>query len=334
MVNRTIDNVKLGIFVLVGLVLLVVGLYMVSKNSSIFGKNYTLRVHFDNVGGILVGNNIRYSGIQAGTIRKINLLNDTVIEVTMQIEDKMKSYIHNQDIVAIGTDGLVGNKVLNITPGKDRTVLAKDGDLLVAKQGINTDEMMEILNKTNKNIADISDELKTSVQRLNSSTAFWKILNDESVPANLKETMVNIRKASSKADGVINKADNMVAELQSVVRDIKGGKGSIGGMIKDTTMLVGLNQVVDKLKTVGDNANNLATELNTLTQSVKGDINSGKGAANALLRDSAMVQSLNKTLNHIETGTDNFSQNMEALKHNFLFRGYFNKLEKKKKKGE
>ena len=87
------DNVRLGIFVLVGLVLLIAGLYMVAKDSNLFTKNYVLRVHFDNVGGILAGNNVRYAGIQVGTIQKINLLNDTVIEVTMLIDEKMKKYI-------------------------------------------------------------------------------------------------------------------------------------------------------------------------------------------------------------------------------------------------
>jgi phospholipid/cholesterol/gamma-HCH transport system substrate-binding protein len=116
------------------------------------------------------------------------------------------------------------------------------------------------------------------------------------------------------------------------VSDVKNGKGSLGGILKDTALLVNLNAAVDNIKMVGDNANNLATELNSLTQDVKKDINNGKGTLNAVLKDSSLVQKLNKSLDHLEEGTDNFNQNMEALKHNFLFRGYFKKLEKQKKK--
>ncbi len=332
MANRTINNVKLGLFVLAGLIMLIIALYLVGKDTNLFSKNYTLKVQFSNTSGLMIGNNVRYSGIQVGTVKKIDLLNDTIIEVTMLVDETMKNYIHNKDMASIATDGLVGNRIINITPGKIRTILAKDGDILLTKQNIDTDEMLETLNKTNKNIAIISEDLKNTVQRLSQSTAFWDILNDKTLPDNLKATLTNIRNASNKADNLIVKADNMVADLQTVVQDVKNGKGSLGGLLKDTAMLVNLNSAVDKIKLVGDNASNLATELNTLTQGIKQDINSGKGTANAVLKDSVLVQKLEKSLNHIEQGTDNFNQNMEALKHNFLFKGYFKKLEKQKKK--
>lgn len=325
MATRRIDNVKLGIFVLVGLIMLIFALYMVGKDTNLFSKNYILKVQFDNAKGLMIGNNVRYAGIQVGTVKKINFLNDTTIEVVMLIDEKMKSYIHKKDEVSIGTDGLVGNKILNITHGEDRTALAENDDILVTKKNIDTDEMLEVLNKTNVNIALISEDLKMTVQRLNSSTAFWEILNDKTLPTNLKKTLVNVRNATDKAD-------NLVAELQTVVSDIKNGKGSIGGILRDTAMLVNLNSAVDKIKLVGDNANNLANELNILTQGVKQDINNGKGTINTVLKDTVLVQKLNQSLNHIEEGTSNFNQNMEALKHNFLFKGYFKKLEKNKKK--
>jgi phospholipid/cholesterol/gamma-HCH transport system substrate-binding protein len=327
MENRTIDNVKLGIFVFIGLVFLIFTLYMVNKGSSFFSKNYMLRVQFSNVSGLMLGNNVRYAGIQVGTVKKIRLLNDTVIEVSLLIKEDMNLFIHKDDIVSIGTDGLVGNKLINITPGQDRTTLAVDNDLLLTKKNIDTDEMLEVLNKTNKNIAAISEDLKSTVQRLNHSTAFWKILSDNSLPDNLNKALVNVRNAT-------NKADNLVAELQTVVQTVKDGKGTLGGLLKDTAMLVNLNAAVDKIKIVGDNANHLATQLNTLTLGVKEDIDNGKGTVNAVLKDSAMVQKFNKTLDNIEEGTANFNQNMEALKHNFFFKGYFKRLEKQKKKEE
>ncbi len=325
MATRKIDNIKLGIFVFAGLLMLIFALYMVGKDTNLFGKNYVLKVRFDNASGLMVGNNIRYAGIQVGTVKKIGFLNDTTIEVTMLIDEKMKSYIHKKDFVSIGTDGLVGNKLINIVPGADRTQLAENDDILIAKENISTDEMLEVLNKTNQNIAIISEDLKISVQRLNNSTAFWDILNDKTLPKNLTNAMNNVRKAT-------NKADNMVAELQTIVQDIKDGKGSLGGILRDTQVLFNLNTAVEKIKLVGDNANSLALELNTLTQGVKRDIDSGKGSVNAVLKDSVLVQKLNKSFENIEAGTSNFNQNMEALKHNFLFKGYFKKIEKEKKK--
>ena len=323
MANRKIDNVKLGVFVLAALLMLIFGLYKVSK-TSIFSKNFLLKAHFRNVSGLLIGNNIRYVGVQVGTIKSINLLNDSLIEVNMLIDEKMRSFIHKKDLVSIGTDGLVGNKLLNISAGPDRINLVANDDILLTKEAMNTDEMMLTLNKTNSNIGIISEELKNTVQRLNTSTTLWRILNEETIPNNMIASMANIKNATLRAD-------LMVLELQSVISNVKKGKGSLGAILTDTAIAVNLNQAVDKIKKVGDNAEILTNELNTITQSVKSDLLTSKGAYNALLKDTLLTLKLNNTMNNVEVGTASFTENMEALKHNFLFRGYFRKLDKKKK---
>ncbi len=334
MANRTVNNVKLGVFVLAGLVALIFSLYMIGKDTNLFGKNYVLKARFQNINGLMAGNNVRFSGIQVGSIKQIQILNDTTIEVTMLIEEDKKKFIHKGDLASIGTDGLVGNKLINLAPGKTGAAMAESGDILTVKNAISTEDMMEVLNKTNKNISIISEELKSTVQRVNQSAALWEILNDKTLPANLRTSLVNVRNATSKTD-------NMVTDLQSVIRDIQQGKGSLGAILKDTAIAVNLNQAIDKIKMVGDNiklvgdnANNLANELNTLTKNVKEEVNNGKGPVNAALKDSALVTKLNNSLSNIESGTAGFNENMEALKHNFLFKGYFKKLEKQKKKEE
>jgi phospholipid/cholesterol/gamma-HCH transport system substrate-binding protein len=325
MANRKIDNVKVGIFVAVSLVMLILALYKVSKSSSFFSKNFTLKAQFKNVSGLMIGNNIRYAGIQVGTIEKIELINDSLVEVRMLIDEKMSNFIHKQDFVSIGTDGLVGNKLLNIAAGKDRLNLVVDKDILLAKEGLNTDEMMLVLNKTNLNISTISEELKNTVQRLNNSTALWNILNEKTIPDNLIASMNNVRNATIKTD-------DMMAELQGIVKDIKKGKGSLGVLLTDTAIAVNLNQAVDKIKMVGDNATILSQELANIVQNVKTDLAESKGAYNAVLKDTTLTLKLNNSLVNIEAGTVSFNQNMEALKHNFLFRGYFKRMQKKKKR--
>jgi phospholipid/cholesterol/gamma-HCH transport system substrate-binding protein len=325
MAKRTVNNFKLGVFVLVGLLLVILALYMIGRDTNLFGKNYVLRARFENVQGLTSGNNIRYAGIQVGTVKKVKILNDTLVEVTMLIDLKMKKYIHKTDVVSMSTDGLMGNRILNITPAKEGAPLAEDGDLLITKKSISTDEILETLDKTNRNIAFISEELKTTVLRINSSTALWKLLNDETLPANLKISVANIRQATATAD-------NMVMDLHNMINDVKSGKGSLGAILTDTAIAYNLNAAVLKIQQVGDHASELANELTNLTTSIKQDINIGKGPANAILKDSALVIKLNNSLSNIEKGTEGFNQSMEALKHNFLLRGYFRKLEKKQEK--
>ena len=322
MAKRGVNNIKLGAFVLGGLLFLVLLLYMIGKNRDLFGKTYVLKARFENIQGLVSGNNIRFSGIRAGTVKRVKILNDTVIEVTMLIETKMKNIIRKNAIVSIGTDGLVGNKVVNIIPSRQPAPWAEEGDFLISKKAVDTEDMLQTLSKTNNDVAVIASELKSTVQRINRSSALWEILNDKSLPQDLRMAVANIRSATGKAG-------NMVDNLNSIITDVKNGKGSAGALLTDTSFAQNLNEAVLKIKSVGENADKLAAEISKVVAGINKDLNNGRGTANALLKDSMMVVKLNASLDNIQKGTDGFNQNMEALKHNILFRGYFRKLEKK-----
>ncbi len=325
MAKRAVNNVKLGVFVLAGLIFLILLLYMIGRNRNLFGSNFTLKARFENVQGLNAGNNVRYAGIDAGTVKKIKIINDTTMEVVMIIDDRMKPIIHKNAIVSIATDGLVGNRVVNMTASKQPSALVEDGDILPSKKPLDTDEMLRTLSKTNKDIAYITENLKTTVERINNSTALWSLLNDKSLPLHIKQSALSIRQATSKANEMAN-------DLYSILNDVKKGKGSLGNILRDTTIAYNLNEAILKIQTVSDDADVLTKQVNTLLAGIQTDINSGKGVANALLKDSTLTLKLNESLENIQKGTDGFNQNMEALKHNFLFRGYFKKLEKQKKK--
>ena len=325
MAKRVINSVKLGTFVLAGLFFLVLLLYMIGKNRNLFGDTYVLKARFENIQGLVAGNNVRFSGIQAGTVKKLNILNDTVIDVTMIIDKKMLSIIRKNAVVSIGTDGLVGNKVVNIVPSRQPGPLAEEGDILLSKKAVDTYEMLQTLDKTTNDIADIAANLKTTVQRINKSSALWALLNDQSIPKGLRISVANIRSVTGKAGNI---ADNLYA----IVKDVKNGKGSVGALLTDTSFAKNLNEAILKIKVVGDKADSIAGEINKLVAGIRQDVNTGKGTVNALLKDSIMVIKLNASLDNIQKGTDGFNQNMEALKHNFLLRGYFKKLEKQQAK--
>jgi phospholipid/cholesterol/gamma-HCH transport system substrate-binding protein len=184
--------------------------------------------------------------------------------------------------------------------------------------------MLQKLAKTNNDISVIADNLKIAIQRVNNSNALWAILNDNTLPHNLRASAVNVKLATSKANHIV---DN----INGIVNDVKNGKGSLGIVLKDTSLAKNLNDAIVKIKNVGTEAENVTVEINKIIYGIEQDINNGKGTANAVLKDSLMVVKLHSILDNIEKSTDGFNQNMEALKHNFLLRGYFKKLEKQKK---
>ena len=108
--NQKINNIKLGAFVLSGLVLVILAFFIIGSNNNIFGNRFTLKVRFENLNGLTEGSNVLFSGLQAGTVKQIELINSNTIEVTMQISSKVKDFINKNAVAAVGTEGLVDNK--------------------------------------------------------------------------------------------------------------------------------------------------------------------------------------------------------------------------------
>ena len=319
--KHTVNNIKLGIFVLAGLFFLVLLLYMIGRNQSLFGSTFIIKTRFDNVQGLVSGNNVRYAGIQVGTIKRINILNDTLIEVRMMIDQEMKSFIRQNAVASIGTDGLMGNKVINISPSREPAPFITDGHTISSRQAIDTDDMLRTLSKTNSDIATIAQNLKSTVEQINNSTALWKLLNDQSLPENLKLSAANVQLATARAAA-------MAIDMQALVTDVKTGKGSVGALLTDTAFSESLKTAIESINQVGLHAEELVATMTSAVQNVQQNVDSGKGTLHALLKDSSIVIKLNQSMDNIQKGTDGFNQNMEALKHNFLFRGYFRRLEK------
>ncbi|WP_069658320.1 MlaD family protein [Arcticibacter eurypsychrophilus] len=322
MAHQKENNIKLGAFVLSGLVLMILALFFIGKNQNLFGNEFKLKVRFSNLNGLTEGNNVLFSGLQAGTVKGIELINDSTIEVTMQINSKVKSFINKNALAAIGTEGLMGNKVVNISPVKGFSQKVVEGDILQAKNMANMDEIVEKLSQTNNNVADISEVLKGTVLRIDSS-AILKLFNDETIGISLKASLLNVYKTS-------NNANEMTMALNQIISDIKQGKGTAGLLLRDTALAGTLQDAVVQIKAAGVNASAMTREMNTMIRTINHDVTKGNNAVNTVLKDSLMAKNISLTIENLQHGTDGFNQNMEALKHNFLFRGYFRSLERKK----
>jgi len=322
--KHTQNNVKLGAFVMAGLIALLLTFYGIGKNKSIFNSSFKLKARFSNSNGLLQGNNVLYSGIQAGTVKTISIVNDTTIEVILLIDHKLKAFIHKNATVSIGTEGLMGNKVVQILPGKGTAIPIEDGDLLNTIRSKNMDEMLQTLSKTNENIEGISEALKQTVVEINQS-AILEFIKDKQIGKSLRSTLENVNETSIQAK-------ELSQNLNLLVKEVKKGKGAAGLLLSDTSFASNLNKAVNKMSSASNHANNLTIQLEQMSKDMSRDLQHSNGFLDFLIKDSLLIKKLNSSMDHIEKGTDGFNQNMEALKHNFLFRGYFKKLEKQQKK--
>src|SRR6185437_561097 len=314
METTNIKNFKLGILVLAGLVLMISTLYVIGRNENIFGSHFVLRSRFRNANGLIPGDNVRFAGLQAGTVKTVRVIDDTTIEATLLIDEEMKPFIHRNALASIGTEGLIGNKVIDITPVAGRASQVQQGDRLPSQQVVSTEDMLRTLDKAGTNIVAITQGLKFTVERINNSDAFWNILSDRRIALDVRSSLDNIRQAS-------NNANAMTAQLRGLAEDITTGKGSVGRLLKDTAFASALEAAVAKISSAGDQLNSAAARIGNLA-----------GNANTLVTDSTLSANLSASMENIRKGTAAFNENMEALKHNFLFRGYFKKQEKEAQK--
>ncbi len=217
---------KLGMFVTIGLLLFILAVYFIGKQQNLFGSTFNITSQFKTVSGLEVGNNVRFSGINIGTVEEIRLINDSSVVVSMVIKDEVRKFIKTDARTSIGSDGLMGDKVLTISPGVKSQKEIENGGQLASLHGIEMTDIMKSVKKSMDNVGVISEELAIFSHSMNN----------------------------------------------------------------------------------------------------------GNGALARLVRDDKMANSVSNTLSNLESGTKGFSENMEAAKSNFLFKGYFKKKEKEKEK--
>src|SRR5689334_12869651 len=101
-------NIRLGIFVLAGTVFIIVMLYLIGSKQNLFGSTFRISAQFYTVNGLMEGNNVRFAGIDVGTVEKVEIISDSTVNVVMLIEEKIRPYIKKNAIASVGTDGLMG----------------------------------------------------------------------------------------------------------------------------------------------------------------------------------------------------------------------------------
>jgi phospholipid/cholesterol/gamma-HCH transport system substrate-binding protein len=260
-----------------------------------------------------------------GTVKTIEIVNDTTVEVTMLINKNMKTVIRKNAMASLGADGLMGNKVVNIVPVEGETELATDNCLLASQKSVEFDDILRTLASTGENINVISSDLRVTVARINNSKGLWNLLSDSSLALSLRKASGNLEKATANAAW-------LTKDVREMVADVHAGYGPAGTLLRDTVMAASLRTSVSQLKEIADNASLLAKDLDSLSMSINHSVEEGPGTVNLVLKDTAVSGNIRRTLENIEKGSAAFNENMEAAKHNFLFRGYFKKQEKEKAK--
>ncbi len=323
MEKTTSQKIRLGLFVILGLVIFILAIYFIGNKRQMFGRTEHLTAIFTNVSGLQLGNNVRYSGINVGTVQNITMVNDTTVSVDMSIDTAIFKHIKKNAVASIGSDGLVGSMIINIIPGKGISPLVEPNDIIQSFNRVRTDDMLSTLNTTNENAALLTaDLLKITKEITQGKGTIGLLINDTVIANDLKQTMRYLKNTSKGTSESIEKLNSLMTRLSN--------KNNSIGVLSDTV-------VANKIKSIVVNLDHSSSEINKVVENLNAtilNVKEGKGAINYLSNDPKLVQKIDSTMTNINQASSRLNENLEALKHNFFFKGYFKKLEKEKKKSK
>lgn len=240
---------KLGMFVIIGLVLFVLTIYFVGKQKNLFGSTLHLRAQFKTVSGLKVGNNVRFSGINVGTVSEIELITDTSVMVELLIEKDVQKFIKTNATATIGSDGLMGDKVLTISPGTSVASPVKDNDIIASKKAIEMEDVMSSVKTSVDNAGIITSQLASFSYKMNNGNgALSKFMTDESFSNSLKNTLANLQTSSGEFAKFTTKMNDGKGALSKLVSDENFGNTLDSTMANLQASTKGLSENMEAAK--------------------------------------------------------------------------------------
>jgi len=298
--KKGIAGAKLGIFIFLGSVLLVIGIFMLGNKEALFKDTYTVKAYFHNIEGLRNGAPVRLSGIDVGAVKEIRIIGDTVsvLEVSMRLLTEIERFIRKDTYAEIQTEGLVGNKIVSLKMGDSKGEQVEDGGMIQSREPVNFADIIEETQGIMAYTKEMTKDLSEIVQKVNTGDGtIGKLLNDDDLyyaAANLTESAdrsllsitseLNIvtqqfNKLGAGIESVVTNVNNVVARLDSMLLGVSEGKGVIGSLLIEGT-----------------------TQDSSFT---------------------AILTGLREITEQSSIAVSRLAENMEALKHNWLFKSYF-----------
>jgi phospholipid/cholesterol/gamma-HCH transport system substrate-binding protein len=200
------QRLKIGLFTFIGLLVLVAAIFFIGNQKSLFSSTFKLSGNFKNVSGLQVGNNVRFAGINIGVVNDIDIINDTSVKVVLTINNDVKKFIKKDAKMSIGSDGLMGDKLVVVMPGgANTTTMVNDGDQINSVNPVDVDKIVAKLTRIEDNAGSLIDNLSQIMAKVNSGKgSLGRLLNNdkmakdmESTVTQAKTTMQNVHKTTT-----------------------------------------------------------------------------------------------------------------------------------------
>lgn len=282
------NKIKLGIFVTVGIAVLILAIYFIGEKQQLFRSTFRLTGVFKDVGGLQIGNNVRLSGITIGTVENVSLISDTSVRVQVLIDENTRKFIKKDAVASIGSEGLMGNKVLVIIPGTGSQKTIENNDVIATSRPVELDEIMKSLKTTIDNTSLITEDLAKITTNISSGKGtIGRLMMDSSWRENIQSTIINLEKGSQGFKVFMDNAQ----EVDEILASFKA--------------------VIENTATITDDLGKITTNLGE-----------GKGIIGKLFMDESSAQNIDSTFYYLKEGSSGFKILMEKARDSWLLWGF------------
>lgn len=315
---ETKRNILVGSFIFFGLVIFIVGIFVLGGQQKSFVKSLRINAVFNDIGGLKAGNNVWFSGVKIGTVKTIKFYGKSQVEVSMNIEQSAQQYIRKDASAKLSSDGLIGNKLIVLFGGNPKMPEIEDGDILQVQKELSTDDIMKTFQQNNENLIGITSNFKKlSTDIVKGKGTAGALLADSSLAMSFRAIVNNLQKTTQTSAQLAGQLGVFAAKLNT-----KGGLAD--KVMTDTSVFNKLQVTADQLQKTAGNASAITENLTKASNK----LNSTDNAMGLLLNDAKTADQVKTTMGNLEQSSQKLNDDLEAVQHNFLLRGFFKKKEK------
>jgi phospholipid/cholesterol/gamma-HCH transport system substrate-binding protein len=302
-----------GLFLALALAVFIIGVFTLGSQSKSFSKSIHISAVFDDVSGLKTGNSVWFSGVKVGSISKIRFIGPGQVDVRMSVDESTQQYIHRNAGVRIGSDGLIGNKLIVIDGGSPQAPIVQDNDVLQAEKLTSTDDMMKVLQQNNQNLLSITGDFKLLSRKiLQGKGTVGTLMADSMVAVQLRNTFRNLEKTTATAARMADQMERFSNKLNT-----KGGLAD--KLFTDTATFNRIQAGANKFQQAATNAAVVADNLKKASDK----FNSSDNAIGVLLNDPKTAAKLQSTIDNLQQSSVKLNEDLEAAHSNFLLKPFF-----------
>jgi len=309
-----------GLFIALGLILFIVGVLTFGTQQKSFSNGVHIRAVFTDVNGLMKGNNVWFSGVKVGTVSSIKFGGISQVVVSMNIDKTAKQFIHQNAGVRVSAEGFIGNKIVVIEGGTPNAPAIEDGDVLHAEALLSTDDIMKTLQRNNVNLLAITSDFKQLSHNIVQGKGTVGALMSDSVLAQRFRSVVEELHNTTASTA-------RMAEQLNVYSAKLNRKGTLANdLATDTATYKHFETAVRQLQDATARASAFTDNINRASSK----LNTTDNALGLLLNDRKSAAQVQSTLNYLQQSSVKLNDDLEAVQHNFLLKGFFKKKEKRK----